>query len=244
MTKHYLRILYAILILEIFLISPISTQDVNSSTASTSSSNPYNQNFKVKAGDSMTYQYNNVYNNGYNYIEEAVTLSDSSFVNFNITHGMDFTVKVFSSSSNSAETQITYNIPNKSQIITKPSIYTVPYLTQGFDNFSIASQYVHDTSVNNPNNQISISGDYITEITNATSSQTTIIFNWRNGWLKSYDSVGYLSNGTRNYELSFAQVNNSNIDINLIFIVIAIAIFPIFFILGILLARRFKKNKK
>lgn len=233
MRKFNLRGLCAIVILELILVSPINAQNNLSSN---------NQKYNVNVGDSITYHYITVFNGNNNYFEDSVTLANSKVVYFNITQGLVFTVKVNSISGTNVETQIIFQIPSKGQIITEPSSYTIPYLNKAFENYSVANKYVQDT--NSSDNQYSISGDYITEYIDNPLDQITTVTNWRTGWIKTYDVVDLLDNGSIYQEFSFTQINASSIiDINTIFTVAIFVSIPSFFIIGALLARKVKKKK-
>ena len=204
------------------------------------SANDYGGSYKAKIGDTVTYKFTKVLNNGINYVKSGLQLENDTIVPFNITQGMKFSVKVNDTTTTNPRCQILVTLPD--QLLTSKNQICY-YLMMGFNNTSDAQTYVQ--ALQNSGSNVSIDGDYITNNYVSPLTNSTSVTNWKTGWLQSQESIFKANNGTILSDMKIEMENTSNgfgIDTNTIMTVLALTLVPVFFCGGAVLALRMKKK--
>lgn len=217
----------------------------------------FNSTYMANIGDSMTYEYTIVQVPKSFQPGGIVTLANNTGISYNITKGLEFTVKVdHKNSPNNISIDELYNIPNKGILVSKP-IIPKTFIIPAFDNSSMVSDYINYQNLfsNSTNfiystyNSYTISGDYLSKTINTTENlcsppgctpafylndSAILKWNWKTGWLDQSDEKVILPNDTILTWLQFQQIKFTsggssflNIDPSLIIIGAGILAIPV-----------------
>ena len=171
----------------------------------------YGTKYHVKPGDTASYRYSKIYQNGLDYISLSLLALNGSYIPVNITQGSTINIKIFNVSDQFNSYQyvlenVTFIIPGRSAIETA---FPYPiFLSPAFDNSTMVESFINSTlQYNNFNytydtNNIYYHQDYNNSIYDAnnhplfiTTSYTSTI-NWHTGWVQHSETKSIFENNT------------------------------------------------
>ena len=201
----------------------------------------YGGTFKAKVGDIATYKVTKVINKGEDFIKSELQLGNGTIVPFTVTEGFLITEKV--NETNSTPPTCNILITQNNQLLSSKATWCND-ITYSFNKTSDIESFVsasHNAGVN-----VTLNGDYETTTYNNTGQYVLTVINWKTGWIKSQEIALISKNGTISFETIMEMVTNGNsilgIDTNTIMLVLALALVPVFFGGGAVLALRMKKK--
>ena len=192
---------------------------------------------KQHKGDTMVYKAENILDG-----RDALYFSNNTYFPYAVTNGMTYKVQ-FINNNESVLCQVTITFSNGSIFLSSAPIKDYYFINYAFDNESSAKQYAQQENSFLSQN-VTIQGSYLiinSEHPDNYKLAPTKVFlmykyNWKTGWLQSYNVTSYLSNGTIYQQMTISVVNNSAPGF------IGLTVIPIFLLMGLI--TNVRKRKK